>query len=158
VAKDDFNFDDFQYSGVKLPKQTPAAEEAPVEAIEAVEAVEPMAAVVAAEPLAAEAVAAPVVEKSKAKAPKAVKVKRESSPFSKKLAQSNPFIVILGITLVALLLAVIFLAVELMRYDLDIHATQGKHGITMNSPIKSKTPAYYCRAEGRLEIAGDSIV
>jgi hypothetical protein len=157
VAKDDFNFDDFQYSGVKLPKQTPAAEEAPVEAIEAVEAVEPMAAAVAAEAVAVEAVAAPVTEKSKAKAPKAVKVKRESSPFSKKLAQSNPFIVILGLTLVALILAVIFLAVELMRYDLDIHATQGKHGITMSAPIESNIPTYYCRTEGRFEIEGDSI-
>lgn len=154
MAKDDFNFDDFQYSGVKLPKQTPAPEEAPVEAIEAVEAVEPMAAAVAAEPLAAEAVAAPVAEKSPAKAPKAVKVKKESSPFFKKLARSNPFIVILGITLVALLLAVIFLAVEMSRYDFDIHATQGKHGITMNAPVESKAPAYYCRAEGWLEIDG----
>jgi hypothetical protein len=126
--KDDFNLDDFQYSGVKL---TPLPDF--TETASSIGSLAPAADPLAA-PLAAEAAPEDKKGKKKAKKEKPAKVKkvkpvavvvesdRVQSPFLKKLSQASPFTVLLGLTVLALLLAVIFLFIELGRYDLNIKA------------------------------------
>jgi hypothetical protein len=136
--KDDFNLDDFQYSGVKLTPVPDFKESSPV--------AEP-AALPAADPLAA---AGPEDKKGKKKAKKEkpAKVKKEKpvkvkkvkqvyaegeesqSTFLKKLTEASPYTVLLGLTVVALLIAVIFLFIELGRYDLNIKALARNDSIT----------------------------
>jgi hypothetical protein len=133
--KDEFNFDDFQYSGVKiapvpdLTQEVPEAEAAtpaPEIAEAAAPVVEEAAPLEAVEP-------ADKKSKKKAKKEKPVKVKKEKvavvvpagekreSAFLKKLSEASPYTVLLGMTVVALLIAVVLLLSEMGGYDFNIH-------------------------------------
>jgi hypothetical protein len=127
--KDDFNLDDFQYSGVKLPRPVEITEEVAAPFAEPMESLE--AAAIASDSssekiLPIEPKAAGPAEEQKSKA-----------VLFKKLSEASPYLVLLGMSLVALLLAVFFLLVEWGRYDYDLHATQGKNALTMNESIIS---------------------
>lgn len=133
MAKDEFNFDDFEYSGVKLGPVPNLGQEAP--------AVEPETARLPDAP-AAEAELAPLAEpedkKAKKKAKKEKKAKpakvkkavvadegsepKTPSPFLQKLSQASPYTVLLGVAVVMLILAVIFLFIELGSYDFNTKA------------------------------------
>jgi hypothetical protein len=131
--KDEFNFDDFEYSGVKLSPVPDLTQAAP-----AVEPVEPASLPEIASPSSAELVTAVEPEdkkaKKKAKKVKPVKIKKAvvaddaaavektPSPFLKKLSEASPYTVLLGMAVVMLLLAVIFLFIELGRYDFNTKA------------------------------------
>jgi hypothetical protein len=131
--KDDFNLEDFQYSGVKLTPTPNFTQDAPVtdplaspQAKAAVDASASSSEMIS--PLEAEDKKA----KKKAKKEKPVKVKKAKalavvpegektpSPFLKKLSEASPYTVLLGMTVVALLVAVILLFIELSRYGLNI--------------------------------------
>jgi hypothetical protein len=131
--KDEFNFDDFEYSGVKLSPVPNLGQEA-----SAVEPAEPAALPAVASPSSTELVSAVEPEdkkgKKKAKKVKPVKIKKAvaaddasalektPSPFLKKLSEASPYTVLLGVAVVMLLLAVIFLFIELGRYDFNTKA------------------------------------
>jgi hypothetical protein len=140
--KDDFNLEDFQYSGVKLTPTPDFTQNAPV--------TDPLSspqANVAADASASSSEMIPPLEpedkkaKKKAKKEKPVKVKKAKalaavpegekiqSPFLKQLSEASPYTVLLGMTVLALLLAVIILFIELSRYDFNTKA------IVMNESI-----------------------
>ena len=141
--KDDFNLEDFQYSGVKLtplpdfnqdapaadptaPLQTNPAADASASASEAASPLEP----------------ADKKSKKKAKKEKPAKAKKtlvaadasgdekKQSAFLKQLGEASPYTVLLGMTVVALLLAVIFLFIELSRYDFNTKAIVMNESVT----------------------------
>ncbi|MCC6123830.1 MAG: hypothetical protein IT426_02625 [Pirellulales bacterium] len=131
--KDDFNFDDFQYSGVKLSPVPDLAQDAPE-----AEAAAPAPAITeAAAPDVEEAAPPEAAEKAdkkakkKAKKEKPVKAKKEKvvvaasekreSAFLKKLSEASPYTVLLGMTVVVLLIAVVLLLTEMGSYDFNIH-------------------------------------
>lgn len=60
-------------------------------------------------------------KKSKSKGKKSEK---EGKPLLERIAEASPYTVMLGVSLVALIVAVICLAIELGRYDYDIKAEQ----------------------------------
>jgi hypothetical protein len=158
--KDGFNFDDFQYSGVKLTplpdfnQDEPTADPAPAPPADAAADI-PAASSEVASPLEPEDKKA----KKKAKKEKPVKVKKQAAsadaavaeknqfPFLKQLSETSPFTVLLGMTVVMLLLAVVFLLVELSRYDFDTKATKGKQAVVMAEPFGPPL-AGYCMADG----------
>jgi hypothetical protein len=148
VDKDDFNLDDFQYSGVKLPRPAEITEEA------AAAVAEPMQSIEAA-PIASAASSEEILP-IESEADEPVAKKKNKAGLFQKLATTNPYLVLLGMTLIALFLAVIFLAVELLRYDLDIHATQGKQALTMNDSITPPFSGYYCLTESEKASLGPS--
>jgi hypothetical protein len=129
--KDEFNFNDFEYSGVKLSPVPNLAQEAST-----VEPVEPAALPAVASPSSTELLTAVEPEdkkaKKKAKKVKPAKIKKAvvaadavektPSPFLKKLSEASPYTVLLGMAVVMLLLAVIFLFIELGRYDFNTKA------------------------------------
>ncbi len=133
--KDDFNLEDFQYSGVKLTPTPDFNQNAPAE-----DPLTPPQANVAADASVSSSEEVLPVEpgdkkaKKKAKKEKPAKVKKAKalvevsegektpSPFLKKLSEASPYTVLLGLTVVALLLAVIFLFIELSRYDFNTKA------------------------------------
>ena len=146
VDKDDFNLDDFQYSGVKLPRPAEITEEACAAVVEPMESLE-------AAPIASAASSEEIVP-IESEAAEPVEEKKSNAGFFKKLAGASPYLVLLGMTLVALLVAVIILFAELYSYDLDIHANQGKH-LTMN---ESRTPPFagYCLTDSKMKTFGPS--
>jgi hypothetical protein len=85
-----------------------------------------------------------------------VEEKKSKAGFLKKLAGASPYLVLLGMTLVALLVAVIILFAELYSYDLDIHATQGKQALTMNDSRTPSFSGYYCLTESEKATSGPS--
>ena len=138
--KDDFNLEDFQYSGVKLtpvPDFTQEASAPDLLASQKADASASSSELVS--PLEPEEKKA----KKKAKKVKPVKVKkavaladasadaRTQSPILKQLSEASPYTVLLGVTVLALLLAVIFLFIELSRYDFNTKA------IVMNESIRA---------------------
>jgi hypothetical protein len=143
--KDGFNFDDFQYSGVKLSPVPDLSEAGPTPDPLAAQPVD----------LAASAPVAPIVDplavepadkksKKKAKKEKPAKVKKtvvavaapagekRPSALIEKLSRANPLNVLLGVALAALLLAVIIMFIEWSSYDRDINAAKAKSLTTMN--------------------------
>lgn len=134
--KDDFNLDDFQYSGVKLTPLPNFNQDAPAAAIAA--------------PISEEASPlepADKKSKKKAKKEKPAKVKKvkvaayasgdekQQSAFLKQLSEASPYTVLLGMTFLALLLAVIFLFIELSRYELNIHPPKSQVSAIMNEAV-----------------------
>jgi len=139
--KDEFNFDDFQYSGVKLtPVPDLTQEAAAAEPVVAEEANVPLEPVIVAgegilpvEPEDKKGKKKANKEKpAKVKKEKPVKVKtvkpvadiegeRKPSAFLKQLSEASPYNVLLGVTVVILLLAVLFLFIEFRSYDFNLH-------------------------------------
>jgi hypothetical protein len=133
VAKDEFNFDDFEYSGVKLGAVPNVGQDAPEAEPETARLPDAPAAAAEISPL-----AEPEDKKAKKKAKKEKKAKpakvkkavvaddrseaKTPSPFLQKLSHASPYTVLLGIAVVMLLLAVILLFVELGRYDFNTKA------------------------------------
>jgi hypothetical protein len=145
--KDTFNFDDFQYSGVKLsPVPDFKLEEDPTTSPAVVEPVEVVDATAGLSEAPAPLEAVPEKGKKKAKKEKPAKVKKTRVPaeaavaktpsdFRKKLLTTNPFTVFLGLTVLMLFMAVVFLLIELSRYDFDTKATKGKQSVVMNERL-----------------------
>jgi hypothetical protein len=151
VAKDEFNFDDFEYSGVKLSPVPDLGQEAPAEEVETARLPDAPAAAAEIAPL-----AEPEDKKAKKKAkkekkPKPAKVKKAvvtddraeaktPSPFLQTLSQASPYTVLLGIAVVMLLLAVILLFIELGRYDFNTKAISlnGAFRAPVASPVFSE--------------------
>lgn len=52
----------------------------------------------------------------------------EKEGFLTRLSRANPHTVLLGVSVAAILIAILFLFLELMNYDFDIKARQGKEG------------------------------
>jgi len=57
-----------------------------------------------------------------------------------KLSRANPYAVLLGVSLAAILIAILFLFMEMMIYDFDIKARQGKEGALL-TPASQSAPA-----------------
>jgi hypothetical protein len=153
--KDEFNFDDFQYSGVKLSPVPDLNQPEPL--------ADPVVTPLGDAPVAADAAdltpAEPADKKGKKKKKdKPVKAKKpakvavatphdgQSSPFMQKLTQLDPFTVLLGIALIALLVANAILFLELSRYGMDIN-TKGKVPTAMictSDPIV-ESDSYFAR-------------
>ncbi len=68
-------------------------------------------------------------KKGKKKKSKAAKPKKAGKPLLERIAEASPYTVMLGISLVALIAAVVFLAIELNRYDFDLEAEQAKQTV-----------------------------
>jgi hypothetical protein len=148
--KDDFNFDDFQFSGVGLTPKIDPLQEVPAAGSLAPDslAAEPVNAEMSAsasEVITSAAVGEDKKAKKKSKKEKKVKEKKivpaedfsdgkKKSALLRQLTSVSPYTVLLGMTLVALLLAGILLFIEWTRYDMDTHATKAKQSIVMNSP------------------------
>jgi hypothetical protein len=144
--KDDFNLEDFQYSGVKLTPLPDFNQDAP-----AADPLAPTQASPAADASASVSEAASPLEpadkksKKKAKKEKPAKVKKvkvaaeasgeekEQSAFLQQLSKASPYTVLLGMTVVALLLTVIYLFVELSHYDFNTKAIMMNKSITAPS-------------------------
>jgi outer membrane biosynthesis protein TonB len=82
------------------------------------------------------------IKEKKVKKERAPKVEREtaggaskSSGLMLKLSKSDPFTVMLGISLAALLIAILCCAVELFRYNLDTSAKEAKMKTVMTAPV-----------------------
>ena len=72
---------------------------------------------------------------------------KERSAFLKALAKASPYTVLLGMTVVALLLAVVLLFIEMSRYDLNIHPPKS---IQLSAAMKNSAAAPlagFCMAE-----------
>ena len=65
----------------------------------------------------------------------------EKEGFLQKLAKANPYVVLLGVSLGAILLALLFLFMELAGYDFDIKAKKGKEGAMLMPPAVQSAPA-----------------
>jgi hypothetical protein len=143
--KDEFNFDDFQYSGVKLSPVPDLNQPEPL--------ADPVVTPLGAVPVAADAVDLTSAEPAdkqgkKKKKDKPVKAKKQakvvvatprdgqSSPFIQKLTQLDPFTVLLGIALLALLVANALLFIEWSGYGMDINTK----GIVPTAMICSPDP------------------
>jgi hypothetical protein len=169
--KDEFNFDDFQYSGVKLTPVPDFTEEVPAEAVPTEDPLAAPSADAAVEsPLAPSEEVLPLepedkkgkkkakkekVKKEKIKKEKPVKAKKtpavvptaegekKQSAFIAELTKASPYTVMLGMTVVALFLAVIFLLIEWSRYDLNTHPPKSiQLSSTMNRPVAESFADY----------------
>ena len=157
--KDDFNLDDLQFTDAGFTPLADLSEIAP--------AGEPLAAMPEPAPATAPAAVAeaapaePVEEEQTAK--KATKEKKANvvqpvgdseeggkASFLQQVAEASPYTVLLGIAVVALLVAVLLMFVELRRYDFDIRATKGKQAITFNEAAV-RPFADYCLCDYRNE-------
>jgi hypothetical protein len=163
--KDDFNFDDFQYSGVKLTPSADFTKDLPTEEHLAEEQIGATAEISAApaEPVAA---VEPEDKKAKKKAKKEKKPKekkqkpvvqaaegeRAKSTLGKRLSEASPYTVMLGVTLAALLLAVVFLLIELSRYQFDVKASTAKGIVMIESPLLQEANRWTARFEKTLDV------
>jgi hypothetical protein len=65
----------------------------------------------------------------------------EKEGFLQRLAKANPYVVLLGVSLGAVLLALLFLFMELAGYSFDIKAKKGKEGALRMPPAVQSAPA-----------------
>jgi hypothetical protein len=158
--KDDFNFDDFQYSGVKLSPVPDFNQEVP-ETEPLSPPPESAAVEVPASPIEEALPLEPEDKKAKKKTKKEKPIKanktralaetaegeKEQSAFLKELTKASPYTVLLGMTVVALLLAVVLLFIEFSRYDLNIHPPKSIQLSAAMNQSATAPFAGYCMAE-----------
>lgn len=83
-----------------------------------------------------------LIEKKKAgKPPKRKKQKKEGQPAGEslvvRLQKTNPYVVILGLSLLALIVAVVYLIMELADYNFDLKAQEAKQRAAMAPAVQS---------------------